>query len=138
MHDDFDTWLDTQIEQEIPISKLVLDLFDNSKNYNQQIHILNEYIFNADIEQINKPKVFSLVMDKFKTIYDNAPEQIEHITEQMYSVAIASGWWEEEPWHTMYLLYDYYYLITVGTIKKEAFMNCFSLLIYNKTASDPI
>ena len=133
---DFDVWLNTQIEQEKPISKLVLDLFDCGENLNDKICVLNKYILAANTEQIDKQKVFSLVVNKFKNLYEKNPEQLKHITEQMYSVAVESGWNEDEPWYTMYRLDDYYHLAAEGIIKKEDFMNCFSLLIYQQKASN--
>ena len=66
INNDFDVWLNTQVEQENPISKLVLDLFDCGENLNDKICVLNKYILAANTEQIDEQKVFSLVVNKFK------------------------------------------------------------------------
>lgn len=136
--DDFDADLDKMLEEEDPLSDLALMLATCGGRREEQLRILNEYLLDIAPEQLDRQAVFSMVADRFGSIYESDPDRLEQITRQMYSVALSSGWWEDDdPWNTMYFMNDYYGFISDGLITKDRFMECFLRLIYQKTGSSP-
>ena len=105
----FDQELDELLEQEDPLSDLVLALSTCGGDRNEQIHILNEFVLSVRKEQIDKDAVFSMVADDFLSRYENGSEDLEQMLRQMHTVANASGFDADDPWasmDTLYYLYD--------------------------------
>ena len=135
--DEFDLVLNEMLEEENPLSNLALLLFDCNDNRNKQIQILNEYI-NNNVKQLDTDSVFNMIIDKLKSIYDKNQIQIEQISEWMHIIAFNSELWEKQPWNTMYLMNDYYYMSKTGVIDKDKFMTCFSHLLNLKECVNPL
>ena len=79
-----------------------------------------------------------MIIDKLKSIYDKNQIQIEQISEWMHIIAFNSELWEKQPWNTMYLMNDYYYMSKTGVIDKDKFMTCFSHLLNLKECVNPL
>ena len=135
--DKFDEAFDNMLEHEDPLSDLALSLTTCGGDRNRQIHSLNDFIQDIAHDQLDRKAVFSFVADHFRSIYESDPSQLEQITKWMYSVAWSSGWGDEDPWNTMYLINDYYNDVSIGLISKESFTECFVQMIKNKKCIDP-
>ena len=130
--DDFDNMLDEMLENENPLSNLTLALLDCNGNRNEQIHVLNEYINNVPLEQINTDAVFYMLVDKFKLIYEENPKLIGKIAQWMSTIAVSSNLCYQQPWYTMYQMEDYCYLSNTGVYNKDTFKNDFLQFLYQK------
>ena len=124
--------LDEILENENPLSNITLALLDCNENRNEQIHILNEYINNVPLEQINTDAVFYMLVDKFKLIYEKNPELIGKIVQWMSTIAVSSKLWDKQPWYTMYQMEDYYCLSNTGVLNEDTFKNDFLQFLYQK------
>lgn len=138
LSESFDRELDELLEQEDPLSDLVLALSTCGGNRNEQIHILNEFALSVPKEQIDKDAVFSMVIEDFRARYEKSPGDLREITYQMGSVAWYSGWWTDDPWNAMYLMSDWYSDIEYRLLTKEAFLESFLKLLYRGKVFDPV
>ena len=111
----FDRELDTLLEQEDPLSDLVLALSTCGGDRNEQIHILCEYLLNTPPEQIDSDAVFSLVAGDFLALYEKDPNNLERILGLMHSVSDLSGFAENDPWFSMWELLWIYDEIEPGS-----------------------
>ena len=134
----FDQELDNLLEQEDPLSELTLALSTCGGDRNEQIHILNDYILSVPKGQIDSDAVFSLVAEDFRARYEQSPEALEQLTQQMGSVAWLSGWWTEDPWNAMYLMSDWYDDIEARLLPRDAFLESFRKLLSSGEVFDPL
>lgn len=112
----FDRELDELLEREDPLSNLVLDLSTCGGDRSKQIHVLTEYILSASPEEIDKDAVFSWVASDFLSYYEKKPDDLEDFLRKLHSVAYSSGFYEENPWDSMWELYYLYDEIELGWI----------------------
>ena len=119
------------------MSDFTLSILDCNGDRNKQIHVLNEYINSIPLEQIDTDSVFYMLVDKLKSLYEKNHELIEKIVQYMSTIAVSSNLWNKQPWYTIYKMDDYYYLSNTGVLSKDAFMNDFLQLLYQKKLINP-
>lgn len=137
----FERELDERLERENPLSDLTLALSTCGGKREEQVHILNEYILNTALEEIDKDAVFSFVADELRERYEQNPDtDLEAFTMLMHNIARYSGWWQDfEPWATMYLMNDFYNeAFTDHLISKACFRSILRRLLYDKTGTDVV
>ena len=117
--DAFDSWLDSYLKTEDPLSDIVLNLSTCGSNTNQIISYLHNYC-------LEKPFDEKVVCDKLRSFlkeaYDKELYTLEELCALMYKLALAHGDpgdFEMAIWGDMFYLDYYFSLANDGLIDKE-------------------
>lgn len=128
--DELEQYLDTALEEQDPLSDIVLELSFTGSDNGKKLLVLNEYILQVQDCDIDYDKsVFNLVMAflKRKYIEDNMP--MKSIVDLMYTIAEYTERYFYEPWNTMYLMDDLFSEAEAGYIDKDDFKRKFDAFI---------
>lgn len=129
----FDKELDELLEQENPLSELVLALSTCGGDRNEQIHILNDYILSVPKDQNYADAVFSLVADEFLARYEKGPEALEQILRDMHCVANSFGFDANDLWLSMWELDCFYDELAYGAVTEEGLREAIVKLLRDRT-----
>lgn len=127
--DDMEQFLDAALEEQDPLSDIVLELVSTGSDDKKTLSILNEYTLQVQDSDINYAVVFKLVMAFLKRRYVEDAISIQDITGLMERIAVYTGRYLYEPWKTMYLLGLLFDEAEVGYIDKADYRRKFDAFI---------
>lgn len=128
--DELEQYIDTALEEQDPISDIVLELscagFDDKK----KLSILNEYLLQAKDSDIDYDQsVFKLVMSFLKRKYIEDAMSMKDITDLMYQIALHTERYLNEPWNTIYSMGVLFDEAEEGYIDKDDYKRKFDTFI---------
>lgn len=133
-NEDLQQYVDSALEEEDPLSDIILELSMTGQDDKKKLSVLNEYLLQVKDSDIDYDKaVFELVMSFLKKKYIEDVMSMKDITELMYRIAVHTDRYFDEPWSTMYLMWDYYYDAESGwTTDKDDFKRKFDAFINDR------
>lgn len=130
--DDMEQYLDTALEEQDPLSDVVLELSLSGPNDKNKLSILNEYLRQAKDSDIDYDQtVFKLVMSFLKRKYIEDAMSMKDITDLMHQIAMHTERELNEPWYTMYSMGDLFNEIEIGLIDKDDYQRKFDAFLNN-------
>lgn len=99
--------ISTALDHQNPIEPDILDLSACGNDAKKQLSVLNAILARAGEELLDHQAVFELVRQFLHQQYTGGMD-IPALVKLMYRIAIETGWWDEDPWNTLYLMEDYY------------------------------
>ncbi len=133
----FDLDLDELLEKEAPLGEVVLSLSTCGGRRNEQLHILNEFIFSLPWDQIDSSAVFSLVADDLRMRFERGSLDLQQLLELLHRIADNSGWYLRDQWEMASSMIFYYDDVIIGWLSEERFMDVLKLLLVEKKAQLP-
>ena len=103
---ELERYVDAALEEEDPLSPIILALSTTGGDDRKKLSILNEFLLDVKESEIDYDQtVFALVMDFLR---DRAAEGMptKELCHLMYRLALSSERYFDEPWHTMYYMED--------------------------------
>ena len=129
-NDDLEQYLDTALVEQDPLSDIVLELSLTGSDDKKKLSVLNEYLLQVKDSDIDyDDSVFKLVMAFLKKKYTEEAMSMKDITDLMYQISLYTERYLEEPWNTMYLMWDLYSEARAGYIDKEDYMCKFNAFL---------
>ena len=127
LQDRFYQDFDTALENENPLSDLMLSLCTCVSDMRQVISILHEYTLD---HKINEQKVYDLILDDIRSRYLNGALSRTQVVSTLYGIVQCLDKFWDEPWHQFsYLTYDLE-LCEDGLIAEEVFIKCFDAWLF--------
>ena len=133
--DKYDAWLNAYLEAENPLSPIVLSLAECGDDLSRIISCLHRFTLDKPIDQ---NKVFDLIWRDLHNRYLSDELDRKQCMHQMNAIALASGNYWEEPWHTMALLDEFYEIGEEGIIDINEVIKDFEQFIQNKQTLTPL
>ena len=125
-------YLDSALEEQDPLTDIVLELSTCGADEKTILSILNDYIWQVKETDIDYDKtVFPLVMSFLRKKHQDQILSVKEITDLMYQIARNSDRYTEEPWLTMYLLSDRYFDMEAGYLDRSVFGCEFQAFLYH-------
>ena len=121
--------IDTALDREDPISRIILDLSTCGSDHRDRLKELNSFISSIPEEQIDHSKVFSLVLEFLRRLYHDESMPMDKLTELMYRISVLTEDACEEPWLTMNTMGDLYYEAQIGFVSMDSYMETFHRFI---------
>lgn len=122
LQDRFYQDFDTALENEDPLSDLMLSLCTCVSDVNQVVSVLYEYTLD---HKINEQQVYGLILDDIRSRYLNGELSRTQVVSTLYNIVQCLDKFWDEPWHQFsYLTYDLE-LWEDGLIAEEVFIKCF-------------
>ncbi len=87
--------------------------------------LLNSFILSVPKEQIEHSRVFFLVLDFLRHLYEKEGMTMDKLTELMYRISVSTEAPCKEPWLTMNTMGDLYYEAQIGYITMDSYMEIF-------------
>lgn len=128
--DDMEQYLDTALEEQDPLSDIVLELSLAGSDDKKKLALLNEYLLQVKDSDIDYDQsVFKLVMSFLKRRYVEDAMSMKGITDLMYQIALHTERYFYEPWNTMYMMGDLFSEAEAGYIDKDDYRHKFDAFI---------
>lgn len=124
---------DKALENENPLSDLILKLSDNPSDINKTISILNNYLYNS--KNIDTNKVYSLVIGFLSELYDCGRVKQAELADKIKIITAADHGridTAKEPWQSLDILAWCYDEAADGILDSESYNRWFDSIIRNK------
>ena len=99
--------ISTALDHQNPIEPDILDLSVCGNDAKKQLSVLNAILARDGEELLDHQAVFELVRQFLHRRYTGGMD-LPALVKLMYRIAIETGWQDEEPWNTLFLMEDYY------------------------------
>ena len=126
---ELEEYVDRALEEEDPLSNIILELSTCGSSHNRILEVLNSFILSVPKEQIDQSRIFSLVLDFLRRLYHDESMPMDKLTELMYRISVQTEDAWEEPWHTMNIMGDLYNEAQIGFICMDSYMETFHRFI---------
>lgn len=128
LRDRFDQDFDQGLENEDPLSDLILDLSACASNLNQTISVLHHYTLDHPVDE---QKVYELVLEDIRSRYRDGSLSKAQVATTLYSIVNNLGKLLEEPWDAFAYLSDKLELLEDRLISEEVFDRCFDAWLFH-------
>ena len=130
--EELEKYLDTALEEQEPLTDIVLELATCGPDEKRILSILNSYIWQVKESEIDYDEaVFPMVMSFLRRKDQDQRLSAKEMTDLMYKIARNSDRYMGEPWLTMYLLGDRYSDMEAGYLDRNVFWNEFHAFLYH-------
>ena len=126
---DYDSWLNSYLETEGPLSDIVLNLAFCTSDTDKTVSYLHSYCFEAPFDE-------KIVCEKLrlflKEAYNKNIYTMEDVCTLMYNLSMAHGDpsdFKLDSWYDMFYLPEYFELANDGVISQEKFEKAFLLYL---------
>ncbi len=123
---EYDEWLNDLLENESPLSEIVLELSYCGSDYDKAISLLHNFALD---QQFDKEAICDRLRLFFKDAYHIKGWSKKKLVSAMYRLTL----YLEHTEGTMYWLYDYYFLALEGVISEDFFDEVFLDYLNNGT-----
>lgn len=128
LRDRFDKDFDQALENEDPLSDLILDLSTCASDLNQTISVLHHYTLDHPVDE---QKVCELVLEDIRSRYRDGSLSKAQVVTTLYSIVSHLGKLLEEPWDAFTYLSDKLELLEDQLISEEVFDRCFDAWLFH-------
>ena len=130
--EEYDRALDRLLEEQEPLSDLVLELAFCMSDRRQTISVLHNFLLDHPADQ-------QILCDAFlkglRQRYQSGAMTALQVSEYLYSLIVANDW--EEPWDDLFVYLYEYDLYDDGYISREVFEKCFDSHFAHGIRLDP-
>jgi len=112
--DELNRYIDICLNDEDPISDIILNLTTCGADNKKTLSVLNEFVTQVPEEEIDYDKVFDLVLAFLRSQYNEKRMPIETLSELMYRISVLTDKTADDPWWTMNILGDLFFEAKVG------------------------
>ena len=123
---ELEEYVDRALEEEDPLSNIILELSTCGSSHNRILEVLNSFNLSVPKEQIDQSRIFSLVLDFLRRLYKEENMPMDKLTELMYRISVQTEDAWEEPWHTMNIMGDLYNEAQIGFICMDSYTKVFN------------
>ena len=126
LDDGYDAWLDGYLEEEDPLSDIVLNLASCGSNVNETISCLNAYC--GKKPAVDERQLCDRLRNYLKDAYHSGRMSQREVVEVMHRIALANGdpWGVEvDLWDEFYYMEDRLDLVDDGIASREVFDEAF-------------
>ena len=130
LDDGYDTWLDGYLEEEDPLSDIVLNLASCGSNVNETISCLNAYC--GPKPYVNERQLCDRLRNYMKDAYQSGQMSQREVVDAMHRIAMAHGApWDVEAdiWDEFYYMEDRLDLVDDGFASREVFDSAFQAFL---------
>lgn len=127
--------ISTALDHQNPIEPDILDLSVCGNDAKKQLSVLNAILAREGEELLDHQAVFELVRQFLHQQYTSGMD-IPALVKLMYRIAIETGWQDEEPWNTLFLMEDYYDDAQWGINGMEDFFHRLECLLLTEDRED--
>ena len=132
LDDGYDPWLDGYLEEEDPLSDIVLNLVCCGANVNETISCLNDYC--GPKPEVDERQLCDRLRNFLKDSYHSGQMSQREVVEAMHRIALANGApWDAEAdiWDEFYYMEDRLDLVDDGIASREVFDSAFLEFLNN-------
>ena len=120
--------ISTALDHQNPIEPDILDLSACGNDAKKQLSVLNAILARDGENLLDHKVIFELVRRFLHQQYVTGME-IPTLVKLMYRIAKETGWYDEEPWNTLFLMEDYYDDAQWGVKNRDQFLHRFARLL---------
>ena len=118
--EEYDRALDRLLEEQEPLSDLVLELAFCMSDRRQTISVLHNFLLDHPADQLILCDAF---LKGLRQRYQSGAMTALQVSEYLYSLIVANDW--EEPWADLYKYCDLHEVYEEGLISRAVFEQCF-------------
>lgn len=123
---EYDEWLNNMLENESPLSEIVLELSYCGSDYDKAISLLHNYSLEREFDNV-------ATCDRLRIFYKDAYYSKGWSKERVLSAMRYTTHYLDDSVGTMYCLYDCYFWVCEGAIQEEVFDKAFFEYLENGT-----
>lgn len=133
--EEYDAFLEGALAQQEPLSEVILELALCGSDEKKAISVLHAYIREAPDGKTDYAEVADRVRGFLRERYEEKSMSVKELAELMRRLALASGnSLEEEPWWTMYTMWECCSEVEAGYLDRDGFYKSFEGFLLKGTS----